>query len=503
MLAADLRERRGDLPVYRPRMKPYAKQLEALRRGWAADGFAFLMDMGTGKSKVTIDNACVLYEAPGDEPLEGLVVVAPKSVCGNWTRRDDARPGELQAHVWEGVPYVQYLWSSSKSRVNQLARDALTDMTSPALKVLVVNVEALSTSDEAFDFVDAFLRRFRCLMAVDESSKIKNPKSMRTKALLALGPRARWRRILTGTPSGGSPTDLFTQFQFLSPGCLGHRSWFTFRAEYAVLRDMYLGGRVVKKEVGAQNLDRLAARMSLRAIQVRRDEVVDLPPKVQLPPREVEMTAEQKRIYAELRDRAEAEWRLGGERITTQLVITQLQRMHQVLCGHVRTDDGEVRRIETNRPKALLEMLEEAPGEQAIVWCSYVSDLAVVAEELRRFAGGPERVAEWHGAIPQAARERGEASFQAGEARYMVANQDSGGYGRTWTAATLVIYYSNNHSLELRKQSEDRAHRIGQTRAVAYGDLICPGTVEEKIVAALRRKQEVVDLILRDPRAWL
>lgn len=95
-------------------------------------------------------------------------------------------------------------------------------------------------------------------------------------------------------------------------------------------------------------------------------------------------------------------------------------------------------------------------------------------------------------------REAGEAAFQAGEKRFLVATQSAGAKGRTWTRGTLVIYYTNSYDLELREQSEDRTHRIGQTGSVTYVDLITHGTVEEKIVTALRNKKNVARLIQED-----
>jgi SNF2 family DNA or RNA helicase len=192
-----------------------------------------------------------------------------------------------------------------------------------------------------------------------------------------------------------------------------------------------------------------------------------------------------------------------GREMTTQIVMTQLLRLHQIACGHVKWDSGEVQRIPNNRLSELLALLEDASGEKAIVWCSYRSDADAVAGALRdRF--GRDAVSEWHGGIGTPAREAGEAAFQNGAARYMVASQQAAGRGRTWTAATLVVYYSNSHSLEDRQQSEDRAHRIGQTGTVTIVDLVARGTVDERIIKSLRANLDVVRAALQDgPSTWV
>ena len=88
--------------------------------------------------------------------------------------------------------------------------------------------------------------------------------------------------------------------------------------------------------------------------------------------------------------------------------------------------------------------------------------------------------------------------------RFFVGQPRTGGYGITLTAATTVIYYSNSYDLEIRLQSEDRAHRIGQTNKVTYIDLVSPGTVDEKIIEALRDKIDIAGQVLREEtREWL
>jgi SNF2 family DNA or RNA helicase len=86
--------------------------------------------------------------------------------------------------------------------------------------------------------------------------------------------------------------------------------------------------------------------------------------------------------------------------------------------------------------------------------------------------------------------------------KYIVGNTQTGGYGINLTAASTVVYYSNNFDLEKRLQSEDRAHRIGQVNKVTYIDIICKGTVDEKIVNSLKAKQNIASKVLGEERSW-
>jgi SNF2 family DNA or RNA helicase len=88
--------------------------------------------------------------------------------------------------------------------------------------------------------------------------------------------------------------------------------------------------------------------------------------------------------------------------------------------------------------------------------------------------------------------------------RFFVGNPKTGGYGLTLTASHTVVYFSNDYSLEIRMQSEDRAHRIGQTNKVTYVDLMAENTIDEKIVKALNAKIDLASQVMgEDPKKIL
>ena len=227
-------------------------------------------------------------------------------------------------------------------------------------------------------------------------------------------------------------------------------------------------------------------------------ECLDLPDKV-YQRREVELTSEQKKVYKQLTDYAIAELN-SHEIVSVTSVLTQILRLHQVVCGFVKHDQGEEVEIASNRLDELINILEEVQGK-TIIWANYQFDIKRIRKKLHDIAG-VDSVATYYGETPDEDRQEIIRRFQDpnSELKYLISNTQTGGYGITLTEASNVIYYSNNYDLEKRLQSEDRAHRIGQTNKVTYIDLVAKGTVDEKIVKALRNKLDLAQEVLGDEK---
>jgi SNF2 family DNA or RNA helicase len=219
--------------------------------------------------------------------------------------------------------------------------------------------------------------------------------------------------------------------------------------------------------------------------------------------RDVELTEEQTRVYKQMKKLALAELEIGKLSTTTS-VLTQIMRLQQICCGFLQPDEGEIQALDNNRLKELLEITDELQGK-AIIWASYTHDIQQISQALRdRF--GPEAVATYYGATPQDERQEIVNKFQDKDSplRFFVGQPRTGGYGITLTAANTMIYYSNSYDLEIRLQSEDRAHRIGQENKVTYIDLVSPNTIDEKILKALRGKIDLAGKVLgEEVRDWL
>jgi len=249
--------------------EPYEHQLTALEKSCDKRQYAYFMEMGTGKSKVLVDNVTHLY-AKGK--INAVLIIAPKGVYRNWAKR------EIPIHMPDFIERQIYLWTPGESAKVMKEKEDLIKPSSE-IKFLVMNVEALSTP-KGVKFAWKFISNHDTLMAVDESTTIKNPTAKRTKNIVKLGKYCYYRRILTGSPVTRSPLDIYTQCQFLDPALLGFSSYYSFRNRYALLVDRSAGGRSFKQVVGFQNLEELNGLMQPFSYRVLKEDCLDLPDKV-------------------------------------------------------------------------------------------------------------------------------------------------------------------------------------------------------------------------------
>ena len=475
---------------YKFKTKPYGHQITALEKSWDKEEYGYFMEMGTGKSKVLIDNIAMLYDKG---KINGALIIAPKGVYRNWFRQEI--PNHLPCHI----DHHMSIWTATTSKAKDKEYQLLFE-TGFDLHILIMNVEAFSTK-KGLEFATKFLNCHKTLVAVDESTTIKTPTAKRTKAILSLGKLAKYRRILTGSPVTKSPLDLYTQCNFLHEELLGFNSYYTFRNRYATMIDRNFGGRRVQIVGGYKRLDELSDSLKKFSYRVLKEDCLDLPEKVYVQ-REVKLSDEQRQIYSTMKSAALAQ--LKGKMATAPHVLTQLMRLHQITCGHLKNDDDTITEIKNNRMSELLDVLDEVEGK-VIIWANYVYDIRQIVKAISK-KHGEDSIVQYYGAIPADVRQKNIEMFQdpKSDSRFFVGNPQTGGYGITLTAANNVIYYSNGYDLEKRLQSEDRAHRIGQKKSVTYVDFITPKTIDEKIVKALRKKMNIATEIMgEDLREWI
>jgi SNF2 family DNA or RNA helicase len=475
---------------YKFKTKPYAHQLKALEMSWNKEVFAYFMEMGTGKSKVLLDNVAMLFDKG---KINSVLIVAPKGVYKNWF--DSEIPEHMPKHIDRNV----VLWKSLITKEQKLKCDSLFEQNFTKLQIFIMNVEALSTK-KGLDFARQFLNVRKALFAVDESTTIKNPGAKRTKNILGLSKLAKYRRILTGSPVTKSPLDLFTQCFFLDPYLLDFTSYYAFRNRYAEMRTANFSGRSVQVVAGYKNLAELSNQLKPFSYRVLKDDCLDLPPKTFMK-RIIQLTSEQKRVYQEMKATALAT--LNGKMVTTMNVITQLMRLQQITCGHFKADDGSMQNIKNNRITELMDVLEEVEGK-AIIWAHWRHDIDTIVESIEdKYPGS---VVTYYGDTSTEDRQKAIKKIQDPESkvRFLVGTPQTGGYGITLTGASTMIYYSNGYDLEKRQQSEARIDRIGQKKPMTYIDIIAEDTVDEKIVKSLRKKVNIATEIMGEKlKAWI
>ncbi len=458
-----------DNKKYTYKTTPYEHQRNALIKGAKELNFAYFLEMGTGKTKVAIDNVAYLYQ---EKLINTAIVIAPNSVYKNWIK-------EIETHS-PISDYTMFIWKDDVKINYQIDK----------LNYVLMNIEALSHKS-GFEFLLKLVMDTgqKAMMIIDESTTIKNDKAKRSKNICKLSPHVKYKRILTGSPVTKSPLDLYQQCAFLSKDLLGYPSFVAFRARYAVMKQINMGpNRVILIPQYYTNLDELEAKIKKFSFRVRKVDCLDLPEKI-YQQRYVNLTKEQIKVYEELRKYARSV--IEDKEVSFANKLTEILKLHQVCNGYLKTDDGEIVPFD-NDPKLeeLLSIIEESDGK-FIIWANYIHNIKTIVKTLRK-EYGDESVVSIYGEITTENRKKAVEEFQGNDkVRFFVGNPSTGGYGLTLTAASYVVYYSNNYNLEIREQSEDRAHRIGQTKSVTYIDLIIDKTIDSHIISALKRKIKI------------
>lgn len=455
--------------------KPYDHQRKAFYLSRDKEAFALLMEQGTGKTKVIIDNAAYLY---GRDEISALVVIAPNGVHRNWLSK------EIPAHMPDWCHYKSVFYYSGINAKDTVKFNEVISA-QDCLRIFAFNCESF-VSKKAVEFMYKIIMSNKVMLVVDESSRIKTPGAKRTKVITKFAKDVKYKRIMTGTPVTKGPEDVYSQFKFLDPFILGYDSYYSFRARYCVM-----GGYENRQIVSYNNVDELTNSIEGHSFRVLKKDCLDLPEKIyQRHP--VELSKKQRKLYDQLRKDFVTE--LEGEHLSAPEAITRLLRMQQIICGWFPTEEGGMEIDEKNtRLTALIDLLPDIECK-VIIWARFKRDIKAIGEALG------DKAVSYYGEVSNDDREIAVDRFQNDpKVRYFIGQPQSGGIGLTLTAAECAIYYSNSFDLETRMQSEDRCHRIGTKNNVTYIDFESPKTIDTKIINALREKKNLADTITKDP----
>lgn len=456
---------------------PMAHQKRALDRAWQQKEFFFAHAMGTGKTYTTLTLASELWR---QDKIDGFLVLCPATI-----RRDVWEP---EIGKWMTRPYEAVVMAPGAKGAMKAIE--LSARKIDGLKILVAGIETMSNKGgKMYRAVEQFLQENTCAMYVDESSRIKTPNAKRTKTIIDLGGFAEYRWCGTGTKITQGIHDLYSQFRFLHWNIIGHKSYYSFKNRYCKM-----GGFEGRRIVGYDHVNELMDLVSPYIDVVRKEDANDLPPKVYLK-RHVESTTEQRRAYKELTDYMETT--MDGEVLEVGTILERMTRYQQIAGGNFPHKAGKewTTRPLTKNPKidALLDILADT-DESVIIWARFQAEVEHIRDRLRQVYGDGSVVA-YYGPVSAADRKIAISRFQAKEARFFVANQATASIGLTLTAATVEIYYSNSFSLEDRVQSEDRAHRTGQTNKVTIVDLLSDLQIDKDIQKSILSKKSMATYV--------
>lgn len=464
-------------------------QVDAIRFAEKAKDLFLAYEQGTGKTRTTIEILRRRY-AQG-MALKKTLIISPVIVCDNWKK-------EFAMYSKVNPNDILVLTQAGKRRCIEMVKACGETLSRP--KIIITNYQGLLISD----FYDLILAWSPEIIVADESHKVKSHTSKTAKKLMALSDKAQQKFMLTGTPILNTPMDLWQQFRILDGGQTFSKNFYAFRAMYFRDENSAWSGKQshFPKFVPAPGaFEAMQEKIKDKMLRVLKKDCLDLPPLIRQE-YQVELSAEQTRMYKEMKEEflaflkdSEAKHPLT---VTAQLAVTKSLRLQQILSGYGNTEQAGVIRIKDNpRIKALESLLEDiTESSKVIVWAVFKENYKMIAELCEKM--GLE-YAQIHGDISNAQRIEEMDRFRADpKCKVMIANQSAGGAGINLVEASYAIYYSKGFSLEHDLQSEARNHRGGSEmhEKVTRIDLVAPGTIDELINEALKKKQNVADHIL-------
>lgn len=482
--------------------EPFAHQREEFDEHKTDPTWGLLWEPGCGKTWPVLNEAAYLEDA-GE--INGLMVLAPNGVHRNWAV--DQIPAHLPDALAERTRV--FLWQTSKANTKRHQEAAAAALADKGFVIVCMSYDAVMTA-KGFKFWKLFLNGRRCMYALDESPRIKTPGSKRSKRIAGSSKAAPYRRILTGTIVDDKPFDVYNQIRFLNPTAwheIGCGDFSAFKNTFGIWKKQQVsdgkgGMREFPMLVSYRNLELLQEIVARHGSRLRKEDVLDLPPKL-YSKRYYELTPAQRKAYKDLQTEFYT-FLDSGEMVSADLVITRMLRLQQVTSGYLPGDaDGtSLVQIGDKNPRIdlLLECVKDAE-HQVIVWAKYRQDITSI---LGALAGAKISAVRYDGQCNETEMGQAVDSFKAGDAQVFVANPAKGSEGITLTCAKTMIYYNNGYRLSQRVQSEDRFHRIGQTDSVHIIDLAAVDTVDTAIIDILRRKQELASFVQGDEiREWI
>lgn len=464
-------------------------------------GFALLWEMRLGKSLVGADTATRLRNAG---KIDAVIIIAPNGVHLNWARTVIPEAQELNDSIIE--------WSSNSAGRKDFQTRIQAALHHPGLVWLCVNYEAINTKNLS-TYLEKFVALRKCLLIVDESHKVKNPKAISTRAIIQLAKRCPYRRILTGTPVTQGPFDLYSQFHIIDPlifhevvqGKKKSITFTAFRTRYGEWEQIRYGSGPLHQElVRYRDLDHLYETIKPYSSRLTLPEVFDDLPELIYEKRMFEMSPDQQKIYDDLRDNLIATLDSGAE-ITAQQAMVNLLRLQQISRGFVGGvsdgDEAQFHVADLGDPKpslrALVDFMEQTEGK-VIIWCKFTPDVDTLFRELNHLGIGAFTRFDGQCSV----EEREQSLYRLNndpDVKGMICGLATGTEGRDMAAADTTIFYSHTYKLTERKQAISRFQGINQkAEKILVVDFICANSVDERCLSALDKKENLAQTLTGD-----
>ena len=457
------------------RAAPYAHQQQAFEFSYrlltedTSPGAALLMEMGTGKTLTTIGIIGALLLTGR---IQRVLIVAPLSIVGVW---------QEEFVKWADYRYNLAVLTGSGTK----KADTLRAMIDAVLQVAVVNYES------AWRMEDEIKAWKPDMIVCDEGHKIKSHRANASKAMHRIGAAARYRLLLTGTPVTNKAQDIFSQYKFLNPEIFG-KSFYAFRNRYFDMTGYGAHTPVMKRHMEQE----FTQRLHCIAFRATKADCLDLPDTMDIV-RLVELEPAARRTYRDLVRDSYAE--LGEGSVTATNILTRLMRLSQLTGGFIGNDDDPApRQISRAKLAALEDIIDQATaeGRKLVVMARFVAEIEAICKLLEKMGVG-------YSCIKGGVKDRDEqvAAFQNDPAVQVFVGQiATAGMGITLTAASTMVFYSLDYSMSNFEQAKARIHRVGQAEKCTYIYLTAWGTVDEKVLAALREKADLARLLVDDYR---
>lgn len=512
----------------------YKHQEIALERYCKASAIPLFFDPGTGKTRTALLIAATKYAA-GE--IDSLLVIAPNGVHKQWAT--------------EEIPK----WISDVNTTVQWKKNKKLFFIDGALNIVCTNIEQFSTKTRYLDYVE-WVNSHRAMIVLDEATRIKNPKAIRTqrllyefntvirrgKTILKSEPKTVARAILTGTPVTNGPFDVWSMFEFLQPGYFGI-NWYGFQNKYGMFHAIQVNGRVIRILINEEawhqikaatsfemanalygvnlstydmiksqesyqgpfkNVEQLRDKMLEIAMFVKIEDCIDMPDRV-YNRKLLDMSPEQERVYDELETYYITTYK--DEKVEAKSKLTAYIRLQQIASGFVSSEQVPEDELEDPPPNKITWFDDLPKMDQLLVDCEEIvgaienptGQVIIVCH----FSAEAERIfdslqaAGYHCCLQTGWKKVGSIDgFKQGKYSVMVANIRVISMGfNLQELCHHMIFYSNTFSLEDRIQVEARIYRAGQKQKCIYTDYVMKDTIDMKVYAALKQKKQLADYI--------